>query len=168
MEKEEENFFWIWIVCRNKKRRSQLASIIRRRFAGVDVRVFAKMDDLPRNTTEKVVAIIMSLVGGQADVSWEIGVLYRRRFSGIPLLVEVDKDTSQERALRLIELGAWHVFGTEENAADVIESVIGPLYGYPNLSEVTRRYAETGKTFLQKIKIALKMLLWLFWQQPVK
>jgi hypothetical protein len=112
------------VIGRNKEHLNELVSTIRYRFAGVfTVECFAKMDDLNK-TTEKVAAIIMSLVGGQADVSWEIGVLYRRRFFNIPLLVEVDKDTSPEMALRLIELGASHIFGTEENVADVIENVI--------------------------------------------
>lgn len=155
--------FLIWVVCRSKKRRRRLTRIIRRRFGSLfTVECFAKMDDLPRETAEEKVAIVMSLVGGKADVLWEIGHIYRRKFYNIPLFLEVEKDISQEGALRFVDLGGWHVFSTEENVADIIESVIGPLYDYPNISEVTKRYVKIEKILPQKIKMVLKIVLQLF------
>ena len=133
----------IWIVCRDKKRCRKLKIILRRRYGGVfDVVGFAKMDDLPRENITQVAAIVISLIGGKVDGRWEIGNVYRRWFSNIPLLVEVEKDVPPEKAIRYVDYGGWHVFGVDENVADVIKNIITPMYDYPSISEVTKRFSK--------------------------
>ncbi|MHC4171378.1 MAG: hypothetical protein ACYTBX_16890 [Planctomycetota bacterium] len=119
----------ILVICGNKGHLKELVSTINQRDASVFiVESFAKTSDLNGTTASNVKdvrLIVLSLVGGKADPPWDLFMLgLRFRLPYVPVIVELDEGTSQKRAYRMIEWGAWDVFGTDENVGDVIERVI--------------------------------------------
>ncbi len=120
MGKKEEK---IWVVCGDEKNRNELVGNISQQFAGVfTVEGFAKTSDLDSITAKDVILIVLSLVGEKADPPWDIPWL-GHRFRA-PVIVEVDKDTPPQRAYRMIEWGAYDVFGTDDDVCDVIRRVL--------------------------------------------
>ena len=115
------------VISENNKHLKKLTSSINQKSI-FNVKSFAKTSELNganECNLENVQLILLNLTG-KADPPWDLWVL-RHRFFGVPIIVEVEKDTTQERAYRLTQWGAWYVVGTDENISDVIEKAVTSL-----------------------------------------
>jgi hypothetical protein len=120
-----QNMAKMLIICNNEEHLNELVGTINRSGADVfTVESFAKTSDLNGTTArniDDIQLVLLSLVG-KADAPWDLWVL-RHRLPSIPIIVELDVD-NPERAYKMIEWGAWDVFGVDENVWDVITRII--------------------------------------------
>ncbi len=117
----------ILVICGNEEHLNELVKTINQRFAGIfNVDSCAKTSALCGATESKNVRlIVLSLVGGKADPPWDIFILGHRFLRPYaPVIVEVEKETSPERAYNMLLWGAYETFTKDEDVWEVVKKVI--------------------------------------------